>query len=748
MKCKTAVPVGSGGMGEVFKAWDPDLERNVAFKYLHSTDPVLVERLLREARAQSKLDHPSVCKVYEVGEDEGRPFIAMEFVEGEPLDVVARNMSTEQKVLVIAQVTDAVQAAHSAGLIHRDLKPANILIGEDDGKHHAWVLDFGIAQIEEMPGLTVTGQLIGTPGYMSPEQARGDGEALDRRTDIFSLGVILYEILSGEKPFDGDSEIETIVNMLEGDPVMLRRRNPQAPRDLEAITMRSLEKEPKNRYQSARELADDLGRWLRGEPVKAQGVGPLDPLIRLIRRHKLVAALIVLLITGGIAGALKYTIDLNRQQQLAEAAREDAEDLVGFMLRDLFGGLQPLGRLDLLKQAATKTAAYYEKFGDEGLKPEQRIRRAQALRNLAEVIDAQGDLDKSLTGLRRAAAILETGENRSPIWRAELATTRSKIAEVLQEQGNLEACLGELRTGLEAVRTLVDEEPENARWRAVLVEILINVAWAERERGHWEQSLASLEEARSIIANRAGSDPLDGDLQFRMAEIESYTGRVLQEAGELDRAEEHLLHSRRILTKLAVEDAENPRYQFELVLTDGRLGSLAEDRGEPSSALKRYQLGLERGLQLVRRDPANARWDREVSVLHSGIGALHLAGGEPRAARDHLTSGLEISERLAARGTPSATTTNDLAWDWLQTGVAEEALGDPEAANLAFSRAVDLMAPVVSETREVWYLDTWVMALLRLGRVDEARPAVNELLAAGWNEPDFLELVQRHSLDR
>jgi serine/threonine protein kinase len=158
MPFDTAIPIGAGGMGEVLKAWDPELGRWVALKYLRHDDPELVERLLREARAQARVDHPGICQVYAVGEDDGRPYVAMQYVEGRHLDEAAEGMSLEQKVLLIKQVAEAVQAAHAAGLIHRDLKPSNILVAEDaDGEPRPYVLDFGIAQEREVARLTVSG---------------------------------------------------------------------------------------------------------------------------------------------------------------------------------------------------------------------------------------------------------------------------------------------------------------------------------------------------------------------------------------------------------------------------------------------------------------------------------------------------------------------------------------------------------------------------------------------------------------
>ncbi|MFY1829955.1 protein kinase domain-containing protein, partial [Myxococcus fulvus] len=320
--------LGQGGMGRVYLAHDPLLRRNVALKFVRGDDPDLVRRFGTEAQAQARVEHERVCKVYEVGEVRGQPFIAMQYVEGRSLLEVARELSLEQTVMVMKQVTEGVHAAHRAGLIHRDIKPSNILVERgEDGQWRPFVMDFGLARDWQREH-TVTGTVLGTLHYMAPEQARGDIRLLDRRADVYGLGATLYVLLTGKMPIPGDNNLEVLTNLANQDPRPLRQWNKNVPVDLEAIVLKCLERQPADRYDSARALAEDLERFLNGEAVKARSVGSWYRLRKQARKHRALlamAAVVVLLAGFALVQAMLAREELARRERQAHHFGERAK---------------------------------------------------------------------------------------------------------------------------------------------------------------------------------------------------------------------------------------------------------------------------------------------------------------------------------------------------------------------------------------------------------------------------------------
>jgi serine/threonine-protein kinase len=350
--------LGRGGMGIVYKARQIALDRLVALKVIRSEEMASQAELLRfqnEAESVARLDHPHIVPIYEVGQIAGQRFFSMKLVSGSSLDKKLEEFAGDLRAAakLLATVALAVHHAHERGVLHRDLKPANILLDEHGEPH---VSDFGLARrIETDSELTHSGHPMGTPSYMSPEQARGEKGAFTTATDVYGLGSILYALLTGKAPFAGSSLAETLDKVRDAAPEPPRRINDRVTRDLEVICLKCLEKDPLRRYASAAAVAADLNRWLGGEPIEARPVGQARRFWMWCRRNPLPAALaglVALSIMAGLAG-------VSWKWREAALARDEKDSINRFFNNDLLGQAQanPRGASLTVGELLDRTAA-------------------------------------------------------------------------------------------------------------------------------------------------------------------------------------------------------------------------------------------------------------------------------------------------------------------------------------------------------------------------------------------------------
>ncbi len=466
--------IGQGGMGVVYKALHRDLNRIFALKVLKSGDLTTfdtIRRFQREARLAAKLKHPHIVSVHDAGEEEGIHYLAMEYIEGEPLSarIIARRGRLRENVVLMEKVVRAVAYAHAQGVIHRDLKPANVMM-DAAGEPH--IMDFGLAKHStDGSFLTRTGAFLGTAFYMSPEQIQGDGAVVDGQSDVYSLGVMLYEVLSGKLPHGGENSAEIFNKIIHAEPIDIRKMNAKIHPDLETLCMKALEKDRNGRYSSAEAMADELRRHLEGEPILARPIGPLAHLWRRLRKNPAVAvaavALLLLAVTGGVLlfSALRSAQRYDDHVAQVRIARDRGDlDLAKSELEQALAvrpGDSDATRilLEILEQVRRRKERGLERERSQGRR-EKAAPRIQEARKRLEEFAARGDADVSSTCAQAEKLLDEAlaicpGHEEALLWMA-----RSRLL-----RGDLEGALRHLD---EACRDQIFDEALLERGRLLL----------------------------------------------------------------------------------------------------------------------------------------------------------------------------------------------------------------------------------------------------------------------------------------
>ncbi len=494
--------LGRGGMGVVYLATDLRLLRQVALKMIHPSGQLQSEhrrRLMGEARAAARLHHPNLVQVFDAGEHEGRPYLVFELVEGGTLaeQIRKRTYSFDESARLMEQVCRAAHFAHQRQIVHRDLKPSNILIGSDDLPR---ISDFGLAKrLDEDTQQTLSGVLVGTPSYMAPEQAVGKADASSAAVDVYALGAILYELLTGQPPFKAASVMETLELLRTKEPDRPRAINSKVPRDLETICLKCLQKEPGRRYISARVLADDLTKFLNGDSIVARPASAIERTGRWCKRHPLPAALVMalatVLVTGFVAVWLQWR-ETDRQREIAQ------QNALNYQIeRDA----ARQARADA--EAKSQEAERERKNAERHLAAsESRFRKAQApiqelIRLGSELVRQPNMSARGRTALERATRFLKDllAEKRDdPTAMYETASAVSSFAWMLLEHGSFVDGEAAIRDAGKIASDLLKIDSSNIRYRRLHRDIIWRQGIAYLRLGQNDKAEATLNDSVQI----------------------------------------------------------------------------------------------------------------------------------------------------------------------------------------------------------------------------------------------------------
>lgn len=668
--------LGRGGMGTVYLARHDRLSRPVALKLLPAgASPDRVARFRREAEAVAALRHPGVVQVHEVGEADSRPYMAMEFVPGGTLAarLAAAPLPPAEAARVVEAVARAVAAAHTAGVIHRDLKPENVLL---DPAGVPKVADFGLAKYREGAASTQletqTGALLGTPAYMAPEQAAGAAEA-GPAADVYGLGAILYECLTGRPPFKAATVLETLDQVRHQEPVRPRQLQPGVPKDLENLCLKCLEKAPNRRYPSGGELADDLGRFLRGESVRARPVGPARRTWKWARRRPTAAALLAACalsvaalavviavyttrLRSAIGQANTSAAEAERQRGLAANNYRAARDALRRMLRRLDDRkAADIPRLRELREELLEDAlAFYESVlaGLDDPNPEVRLDAALALAEVGSLQFQLGRTDMAGPNLRRALSALE---QLPPAYRTR-PDARTGVIHCCAHLANLHPSLGEsegwLRRALAEAEELYRDDPADPLRENGVARAEHNLAQhfqgTRREADAAAHYRRAIEIRTGVIARHPGEHAYRADLAVDLLNLGLFhLGHNRPgEAGDAFHRAEGLLRP------LLEEDPADDGYALSLAGVYVNWGNLLRAQGDLPGAQVKYDRAVELADAALAREPRYAEARARSLQAHGARAMLSQQLGklaDAAADYDHVVACAPEPERNGFR---------------------------------------------------------------------------------------------------
>jgi serine/threonine-protein kinase len=582
--------LGRGGMGVVYKARQQSLNRPVALKVIRAGEPVSlvdVRRFRTEAEVVAQLEHPNIVPVYEVGERDGFLYLSMRLVEGGTLADQIDRFATDPRAAakLVATVARAVYFAHQRGVLHRDLKPGNILLDSHD---RPLVTDFGLAKrVEEDSGLTQSGVIVGTPSYMAPEQAAAPKGTPTTTADVWGLGAVLYALLTGRPPFRGATVLETLEQVRTADPEPPHRANSRVDRDLETICLKSLQKDPAGRYPSAEALADDLERWLRGDPILAQPLPWAARVWRWSRRNPTVASLAfatVILATVLLLGLATATwlvwseqgqtrMALSRADAKNRWARRAVNEMYTQVAERWLGDLPHM--TEVQREFLAKALEFYEESAKEpGAEPEDRLERARALCRITILRDALSHA-QSESNYRESVNILQglvAEFPEVPEYRLELARSLNRLGRFLVNTDrfpNAEVVLDEARTQAEA---LYQSQPDCPEFRLELANALSHAAVLFTRSNRLGKAREAFEQSRDHARALADSSPTVTRYRELLAVTLFNLGNLQLHLKCLAEAERYFFQVRNLLEPLV---RETPSRTYTRKLLAGAWESIA-----------------------------------------------------------------------------------------------------------------------------------------------------------------------------
>jgi serine/threonine-protein kinase len=734
--------LGHGGMGVIYRARDRKLNRIVALKMLRVGASASEGELLRfraEAEAVADLDHPHIVPIFDVGEHKGQPFFSMRLMEGGSLasrindfalgwpglrcsEAPVRSTSTpathkptpaqiksqQSKIVnLLVIVARAVHFAHEHGILHRDLKPANIML---DGEDRPYVSDFGLAKRVEgsertvhEDSLTVTGAVVGTPSYMAPEQALGQKGVVTTAADVYSLGAILYELLTGQPPFQESTPLATLRQITEQEPVSPRAVSPSVDRDLETICLKCLDKDPARRYPSAAALAEDLQRFQGGEPIQARPLGRFERLTRWCRRQPVLAGLAAALVLSLVVGLGLVTWQWQRAEeygQNAEAKRQLAEQFA----EEAQHQEKEAKRHETQAIANAAEANRQKDLAEEGFLQAHRAVNDFVVRFSERVAQVPG-----LQSLRKELLDAALGYFQSFIkQRGHDPKLQDELAQTYVSVGRITGLIGskvEARKAFVEARTIFEklhhDTPTDLKIHARLASTCNSLGIKQHETGQTQDALTSLNEARSLYLECLQARPDDRQFQADLAGAWGNIGILYSEMGELTKAVAAYEEARTLQEKLVKRYPENLSFQLALAATFSNLGLVeGQQNKQETTSLQSSQDALALRKRLAAKEPRNTSYQSALADSYHNLGFAQERLGKMEDAWSSWHEAFAIRKKLVDESPNVTAYKSALASSFTQLGIEQAKKKNDQEALKNYQEARKILQVLVANNPE------------------------------------------------
>jgi eukaryotic-like serine/threonine-protein kinase len=723
--------LGRGGMGVVYQARQVTLNRPVALKMIKAgvlADHAELQRFQNEAEAVALLDHPGIVPVYEVGEHDGQRYFSMKLVEGGNLADQLASMKDNPRAAatLLAETAEAVHHAHMRGILHRDLKPANILV---DTAGHPHVTDFGLAKrVEGDVEMTASGAILGTPAYMSPEQAHGRRGSITTATDVYGLGAILYAMLTGKAPFGGSSVMDTLDAVRTRPPEPPKKFNVHVPRDLETICLKCLEKDPRRRYSSAHELAADLNNWLDSRPITARRVGASERAWLWCKRRPAIAALSAATLLAVVVGAAgMFAVQVNANTNLRSA--NDSLDKANGELKTSNIALVKQRTRSEVREAQAIDAV--KRFGDV-------VSKNAELKNNPTLETLRKELLKEPLGFFESLRTsLQADGDTKPESLARLASAAFDLAHLSEQIGNKQDALAAYRESASIHQRLANADPSSSKPRRELAHTLYNMSILLRATGQQAEAIKACETATGIQTELSEAQPTSADLREDLANSRNALAGLLSDAGKQAEALKLYELARSAFSELSLAYPTVSRLRSSHARVCLNIGIIFKDSGKRAEALKYYEEALAIRRQLVDNDPESIPYRDELAQSLINFADQQRVAAKRTEALESYASARAILEKLVLISPSDTEIQYNLAISCMNVGTLQFEMGKPAEALTALDIARETLQklvdgnPAVIDFRRTLALVciNRAGALVASGKNAEAIPFAEEALA-------------------